>query len=468
MTRGFALVPDSRYLLVPVVLLLAFFLGRTPSLLYVIAPLAVIAALAVMRKPRLGLFAIIIVALVVRFRIGTGTDVDLYPVALLVPALCAVWLLASMVRKQVVMPPSRIHLPLVLFLVSGLVSLAIGTATWDPMVPRKDTFLLVQLAQWAIFAFSAGALWLTASLADSEIWLKRMTILFFVVAGAIALLRISPATKPLVVQFTTGVAERAPFWLLLSALAGGQLLFNRKLPRLQQLALIVLLGATLYFAFSVERKTASFWVAVATGICTLLWLRFPRMRIVVLVLIVVFAMTGTLSQSLWDFGGGTAEWDESGGSRLVLINRVIEVTMRNPITGLGPAAYRPYANMKPLLYGLAYWIAPTINSHNNYVDLFAHVGIVGLILFFWFSAEVAWLGIRLRRRYTEGFAAGYVNSMLAAGASALVVMALADWILPFVYNISFYGFQASVLVWLFLGGLVALENMPHVPQESVG
>ena len=42
--------------------------------------------------------------------------------------------------------------------------------------------------------------------------------------------------------------------------------------------------------------------------------------------------------------------DSSGGSRLVLIERVFDVTMRNPITGLGPAAYRPYANMKPLRY----------------------------------------------------------------------------------------------------------------------
>jgi len=28
-----------------------------------------------------------------------------------------------------------------------------------------------------------------------------------------------------------------------------------------------------------------------------------------------------------------------------------------------------------------------------------------------------------------------------------------------VYNIGFLGFQASVLVWLFLGGLVALEQI---------
>jgi hypothetical protein len=115
--------------------------------------------------------------------------------------------------------------------------------------------------------------------------------------------------------------------------------------------------------------------------------------------------------------------------------------------------------MQPLFYLGAYWIAPQINSHNNYVDLFAHVGLLGLGLFFWFAFEVARLGRRLRVRYAEGFSAGYVNGMLAVGAGSLVIMALADWMLPFVYNIGFEGFQASVLVWLFLGGLVALEQI---------
>jgi hypothetical protein len=49
--------------------------------------------------------------------------------------------------------------------------------------------------------------------------------------------------------------------------------------------------------------------------------------------------------------------------------------------------------------------------------------------------------------------------MLAVGAGALAIMFIADWILPFVYNIGFAGFQASVLIWLFLGGLVVLSRI---------
>ncbi|MCC7353343.1 MAG: hypothetical protein IT330_06250, partial [Anaerolineae bacterium] len=92
-------------------------------------------------------------------------------------------------------------------------------------------------------------------------------------------------------------------------------------------------------------------------------------------------------------------------------------------------------------------------------DLFSPGGLVGLALFLWFAVEAAWLGWRLRSRFREGFSSAYVNSMLAAWAASLAIMLFADWILPFVYNIGFPGFQASILVWLFLGGLLSLERI---------
>ena len=87
------------------------------------------------------------------------------------------------------------------------------------------------------------------------------------------------------------------------------------------------------------------------------------------------------------------------------------------------------------------------------------LGIVGLGIFLWFMAELAWLGWRLRKVFKDGFAGGYVNGMLAAWAGIMVIMALADWFLPFVYNIGFSGFQASVLLWMFFGGLITLEQI---------
>ena len=128
-----------------------------------------------------------------------------------------------------------------------------------------------------------------------------------------------------------------------------------------------------------------------------------------------------------------------GGSRLVLIGRVIEVTMRNPITGLGPAAYRPYANMKPLYYQGAYWIHPLINSHNNYVDLFSHVGLLGLAT-----------GGRVQRRGpVVEFYGGAVHWLLQRFPAAPMAMTLGHTIL---------GRTAAAL------DLARLHEMVHVRQ----
>ncbi len=446
-------------LIAAAVLALAFLLGRRASPLWLGLLAVGIGSVVLLARPALGLPALILAALAVRIEIGTGTDVRLNVAALLIPTLTIVWLLDMTRRPDAYVARSRANLPLLLFLGANLLSLVIGRATWAPLVPVSNNFLLVQLAQWAIFAFSALAFWLTANLAADEKWLRRMTFLFLGVGSAIAIGYQLPGAGGLLSKVTTVAYVRAPFWSLLAALAGGQLLFNHSLRVITKLGLAVALVSAFTYTFIGQQEAVSGWMGLGVSLAILGWLRFPRLRWLALLLVLALIVTGLLIPSVYQFAGGDDEWITSGGSRLILIQRVIDVTMRNPITGLGPAAYRPYAAMKPLLYQRANWIVPQINSHNNYVDLFAHGGVLGLLLFFWFAWRVARLGLALRRRFVTGFAAGYVNAMLAAGASSLAIMLLADWILPFVYNIGFPGFQASVLVWLFMGGLVALENM---------
>lgn len=443
----------------------AAILGARASVLWLVLLAIAVAAVIVLQHPILGLAGIVLLALVAPVSIGTGTEVSLNPVTLAVPALLVLWIFTMFRRKDVRLVPSRTTLPLAMFLLGGLLSLLIGIATWDPMVPREDNFTLVQLAQWSIFAFSAGAFWLSANLIRDERGLRGLTTAFLVIAGSVVILRMVPGAGSLVDRVTTIAFIRASFWVLLTGLAAGQLLFNRQLSTPWRLFLVAVLAGVVVYGFVVEQEATSNWVGIGAVLGLLIWLRFPRLRWPLLMLLVILAIAGVLFSSLYNFAGGDAEWRGSGESRLVLIGRVLEVTMRNPITGLGPAAYRRYAGLDPLPFGRAFWVEPRISSHNNYVDLFSHTGLIGLALFIWFVVELAWLGWRMHRRYTSGFAAGYVNGMLAVGAGALVIMLLADWILPFVYNIGFPGFQASVLVWLFMGGLVALEQMMHSANE---
>jgi uncharacterized membrane protein YhaH (DUF805 family) len=445
------------------VLLGSALMGYSRSAIWLVLLAAGAGFVILLQRPFLGFWALIFGALAVPLNISTGTEVALNLATLLVPLLLVLWILDMVRRREVRLVPSRTTKPLMLFLGAGLVSLAIGTALWDPLVPRPDHFVVVQLAQWGIFAFSGAAFLLMANLGDQKM-LRRIVFFYLVIAGSLALVRVWPPTAGYI-YLHLDVLDRAPFWMMLTALAGGQLIFNRELSIGWRVWLVVCLGAALVYSFVWERVTASNWVGVVAVLAVLGWLRYPRLRWPVVVLLVVLVSSGLLTSAVYNFSGGDEEWEESGGSRLALIGRVVEVTMRNPITGLGPAAYRPYAKMKPLVYEGAFYIHPWVSSHNNYVDLFSHVGVLGLGLLGWFVVEVTLLGRRLRDRLKDGllpaagFVDGYINGVLAAGAGALALMLFADWILPFVYNIGLHGFQVSVLVWFFMGGLVTLEKI---------
>lgn len=449
-----------RSIVIVLTLGLASVLGTRASTNFVALIFGVVFIAVILIRPGLGPTALVLAAILVRVQVGTGTDVSFNAAFLLVPILLGVWMLGSLVSRQTVRTAASPTLaPLFAFLVSGLLSLLIGTALWDPGVPRSNNLVLVQLTQWAIFAFSAGAYWLAAVLILDLAWLRRLTVLFVSLAGILVTLRLVPEIGDFASKYTTMALIWPPSIMLLTALSCGQLLYNRRLPLGAKSLISLLLGVILVYAFVTRREDTSVWIGVAGALSALIWLRFPRLRWPLFIGIIALMAMGMLVPAVYNFAGGDEEWTVSGGSRLVLIERVVEVAMRNPITGLGPAAYRSYAGMQPLAYQRAYWLQPAVNSHNNYVDLFAHVGLLGLVLFGWFAVSYARSGLRLRQRYTEGFAAGYVNAMLAVGFGSLVLMLFADWMLPHVYNIGFTGFQASVLVWLFMGGLVALDNM---------
>lgn len=449
-----------KWLIAAAALIGAAYLGLHPSRRWLILLGGGLLGLALVLQPVLGLPALVLAALLVPMEFGTGTEVSLNPATLLVPALLVLWVLKMVRDRDLRLAPSRTNGPLLLFLATGLLSLLVGNVLWDPSVPRME--LSVQLAQWAIFAFSAGAFWLTANLIEDETWLRGLTFTFLVVGGGLATTRALPLLSPVAGRVGTIALTRAPFWMLLTAVAGGQLLFNEQLRAQARVVLALLLGGIVFYAFFQLRESASAWVSVGAVLGFLVWLRWPRLRWLVIVSVATLTAIGFVQSAVWEFAGGEEEWLYTGAPRLQLIRHVIRVALRNPITGLGPASYRAYANNQPFLMGpTRVWVGAVISSHNNYVDLFAHTGLLGMSLFLWFGVEIGRLGLRLRGCLSEGFLAGYVNGALAAGAGSLILMLLADWILPFVYNIGFLGFQASVLVWMFMGGLVGIDNMAH-------
>lgn len=454
-----------RSLLVVGVILVVAVAGQHASLLWLV--MAIGGGLILLAKPQLSLLLLIVATLMVDYQISTGTEVRINVTMLLIPLLLVLWLLDGIRRHDLHWVVSRVNRPLGLFLLAGLLSFLLGNALWDPAVAKSSNFWLVQLAQWAIFVFSACAFWLTASLARNERWLQVQTWTLLIFGGVLVILALVPAAGIFLPWRLSLVLSRAPLPVLLFAVSAGQLIHNRNLTKAARVALLLLCVATTYYVFAVQQESLSTWGALVTVMGVLFFKRLPRKFRLAFVLAGMLGVI-VLYPVLYDFAGGDDEWSSSGVSRWGLISRVLEVTKRNPITGLGPASYRAYAATEPLQHKLAIWWIPQVNSHNNYVDLYAHTGIVGLGLFLWFMVEFGILGWRLGDSYTKGdFLAGYIHGVYAAYIAMWVLMMLADWLLPFVYNIGFYGFRASVLVWLFMGGMISAKELTKQSEVAV-
>jgi len=179
------------FLIVAAVLALAALAGQ-PELASFRAPLLALGVGAVglvllLGQPGLGLAALAALSFTVPFTLGTGSEVALTPPVLLIPVVVAAWLLSRMQAGALRLPQSRTILPLLLFLLSGLLSLLAGRAYWDPLVPQPGNLLLVQLAQWGLFALSAAIFLVTGDLAAEGRWLKITTFAFLAVGSVVVL-----------------------------------------------------------------------------------------------------------------------------------------------------------------------------------------------------------------------------------------------------------------------------------------
>jgi O-antigen ligase len=189
------------------------------------------------------------------------------------------------------------------------------------------------------------------------------------------------------------------------------------------------------------------------AIGTIVFLRNKRIGIVVLILGLLVA-SPLISQIM-----ATDEYSIS--TRLdawIIMAQIIKV---NPLLGLGIGNYYWYTP----LFAIRGW-AVTFNSHNNYVDMIAQIGLLGFGCFVWFVVEIGLLGWRLHERVPEGFAKGYVYGALGGLVATLVAAMLGDWLLSFVYNVGLAGYRTGVVAWIFLGGLVAIEHIYHLDSRS--
>jgi O-antigen ligase len=244
------------------------------------------------------------------------------------------------------------------------------------------------------------------------------------------------------------------FWVWMLAITYSQFLYNRDLKNIWRLVLLGLVVATLFVAMYLGYGWKSGWIPplVAMGVIT--WLRFRRFRYILTIggVILIWLIASELIQSdQYSYVTRLEAWK-------IILNEIIRV---NPIFGLGPANYRFYTPLFPIM---GYWVE--FNSHNNYIDIIAQIGVLGLIAFLWFAWEVWRLGWGLLKINLSGFSNAYVVGAMGGLVGMLIAGMLGDWVIPFVYNVGLKGFRASVLGWIFLGGLVAIQHIYETKQPE--
>jgi hypothetical protein len=412
--------------------------------------------LVFLRWPPLGLATLIVASLVVPFAIGTGTQTSLNVTVLLLPVLIGLWLLDMVRRRELRLLPSRPILPLLALCVVAALSFVAGSLPW--LIFAQTAPLRAQVGGLAVFILSAGAFLLVAHQVRDLRWLERLTWVFLVLGALYIAGRLVPGLGRFTGRLFPSGADGGIFWVWLVALAFSQAVFNRSLRLHWRLALGVLVLAIFYIGWSHSRAWASGWLPPLVAVVVSLWAGVPRLGLPVgMVAVTVGALN---VQKI--VGIVMTDQQYSLMTRLEAWRIVTEIAKASPLLGLGPANYYWYTPLFPILG----WYVQ-FNSHNQYVDIVAQTGLLGLACFLWFAWEVGWLGWRLRARVPEGFAQAYVYGALGGLVGMLVAGMLADWVLPFVYNIGLAGFRASVLGWLFLGGLLSLEQIAELGRTEV-
>ncbi len=368
---------------------------------------------------------------------------------ILIALLLGLWLLDMVVRQhRIRLVPSRAVWPLLAFLAVALFAFGMGQLPWFTFAPHAP--MNAQLGGLSILVLSIGIFLLVANQVQDLSWLKRMTWAFLAIAGlAVVIGSVLPKLGLPTQKLIQPVGSVYFIWVV--ALAFSQAAFNRDLHPGWRFILGCLLLYVLYSRFILGFANKSGWIPVAVCIAAIIGFRSRRAVLVlipVIALVAIYFATRVISSEEYSVSTRFDAW--------VIIAQIIQIS---PIWGLGFANYYWYTPLFPIR-----GYAVRFNSHNNYVDIIAQTGLVGLACFLWFLWEVGRLGWRLRMNVPPGFAQAYVYGALGGLVGTAVTGMFGDWVLPFVYNIGLSGFRTSMLAWLFLGGLVSLEHIVMSPK----
>lgn len=412
--------------------------------------LGVVVVATFWRWPPLGLVALIFVALIMPTPELPG---GLNAAVLLLALLVGLWVCDMIRRQQILLVSSRTIRPLLVLVGVSILAFIIGQLPW--FIGTQHAPIDTQLGGLAVFVLAAGAFLLVAHQVHDLKWLEWLTWSYLTLTSLQTIGWLAPwllqGLNDRLLQ--PGTTNNSMFWLWLVALSFSQAIYNQKLHIGWRLLLGALFLATMYVVFIIQNEWKSGYLPAFVAVAAIIAARSWRIALVIVLAGIVPAQFLS-SQAV-------ASDEYSYSTRLDAWLVVLQMIKYNPITGFGPANYRFYTHLFPIR---GYYIQ--FNSHNQYLDIIAQIGLAGLACVFWFFWEVGWLSWKLRNRAPAGFAQAYVYGVLGGLAGMVASGVLVDWFLPYVYNIGLTGFRASMLAWVFLGGLVSIEQIVRRQDDA--
>jgi O-antigen ligase len=241
------------------------------------------------------------------------------------------------------------------------------------------------------------------------------------------------------------------------------LVYYWKVP-LYGLALAALaLAGFLYYNLIQNTAWLSGWLPLLVMCAVIAWFRSRRLFVLLSIAAVIMLLLN------YDFIYAKvvqSNLDEGSGSRIDIWGVAVDHVLRHPLFGSGPAGYAAYY--------MTYNPLDARSTHNNYFDVLAQNGIVGLLLFLALIIRLAIMGLRNiaeSNRQQDVFVRIFAVCTVAGIVGGLAAMMLGDWVLPFAYNQTITGFDNALFTWLFWGGIASLywlnaESRQRKAEES--
>lgn len=438
--RGYDPIGLLQWIIIVSILLASLVIGLRPSFAYLVLPIGIVGALFFLRQPVIALLLTVQFGMIAPFYGPGGLNLTMIGIA----GLMGLWIVGMLFQQRTIWFTSpETAKPAIIFLAVVILAFVLGQIPWYRTAAAP---MNAQIGGLMVFIISVGAFLFVSNKFKDLHWMEWF-IWIFLAYGALHTLswmvpRLGERYSSLLFAYGT---NGSMFWTWIVTLAFSQAIFNKRMNVVGRVALLLLVAATMYVAYVLNGDWKSGWMPAAISMAVILLLRSWRFGY-------LLALAG-IFPAIEIFSNALANDEYSYATRVDAWLIVGEIVKANPILGLGPANYYWYTPLFPIR-----GYAVSFNSHSQYVDLVAQAGIIGLLVFLWLMLAIGKVAWQLRNRVQEGFEKAYVYGVIGGWAAVIAAAGFGDWVLPFVYNVGLDGMRASILPWIFFGGVIVLQN----------